>query len=557
MSWLFFSSFCNAQDIQLTPNVITNNNWSGAVVGGSISPGGTTGGSKPAYNPSTNTILFGYTQGSVEQSIIMSNVFENTGIRVYGYELSAHFMNSGYSRGTLGLTVTGRDAAGFPLQKDSYNIPSGNTANGEWGYFSTTRPYSSPTGINFMQSMTVTATGKDDRYWAGYYGPQLRDVSFRIRYVADECKTNPLYSLSCPGYEEAYLITQCNINSLYSPSCAGYQQAYTNQQCSINPLYSPTCPGYQNAYLNQQCSINPLYNTACTGYAEALLAQQCSISSLYSPSCPGYAQALFTKTCNENQLSSPKCPLYEAAYLDQQCKVSQLFSTACPLYQKAFFDQQCAMSPLYNAACPGYAEAFRSKQIADACLTNPQSSPTCKGYVAPQQSVSTATATVTTTVSSVILPGQDAIKSITQPQVTSDPIVNQVIQTDGVKQEQSQQPQVQQPSSQRSGQQSTQRTSGGQEQRASSRTVQDARSRTQQAARRDAQQVQQDTAISSMAEVPGFSNYEQAKLPDVPFYKVEDIYKRVAITDNARALRQLNQRSDRIHKEMVDEQYRK
>ena len=60
-----------------------------------------------------------------------------------------------------------------------------------------------------------------------------------------------------------------------------------------------------------------------------------------------------------------------------------------------------------------------------------------------------------------------------------------------------------------------------------------------------------------MAEVPGFGQYMEAKIPDVPFYKAEDIYKRATIQDNARALRQLNQRSDRIHREMVDEQYRR
>ena len=67
----------------------------------------------------------------------------------------------------------------------------------------------------------------------------------------------------------------------------------------------------------------------------------------------------------------------------------------------------------------------------------------------------------------------------------------------------------------------------------------------------------QEVALASMAEVPGFSQYLEVKIPDMPFYKPEDIYKRVTIQDNARALRQLNQRSDRIHREMVDEQYRR
>ena len=523
--WLSFSSFCNSQDIQLTPNVITNN-WSGATVGGNISPGGTSGGSKPAYNPSNNTILFGYTQQSVEQTVVMNKVFENTGIRVYGYELSTQYMNSGYSRGSLGISVTAKDAFGFSLQKDDYDISKVTTTNGEWYNFSITRPYTSPFGLDRLNSMNVTITGKDDRYWAGYYGPQVRDFSFRLRYVGDECKANPLYSSNCPGYEEAYLTTQCNINSLYSPSCPGYQQAYTNQQCAINPLYSPTCPGYQQAYTNQQCTI----------------------SSLYSPLCPGYAQALFTKTCNENQLSDIKCPLYQQAYLDQQCKNNPLFSSSCPLYQKAFFDQQCTINPLYNSGCPGYAEAFKAKQIADSCLSNPQSNPSCKGYEAPKvvQKVEQQAS---------VLINEDPVKLLTTPRLVDDPIVNQTIQSASSKIESNQQPQLTQPSGQRSAQGPSERTTSQQQSKQSQKTTAGAGNKSQQSSQKDSKQDPQDVAIASMSTVPGFSSYTEAKIPDVQFYKVEDIYKKATIADNARALRQLNQRSDRIHRDMVDQQY--
>ena len=521
----FLNSFCNAQDIQITPNVI-NNNWSGATVGGNISPGGISGGSKPAYNPSTNTIMFGYTQQSVEQNIIMSNVFDKTGVRIYGYELSAQYANSGFSRGTLGLTITAKDLVGFTLQKDSYDLKKDLSDNVEWANFSTTRPYSSPYGIDALRSMTVTVTGKDDRYWAGYYGPQIRDISLRLRYVGDECKTNALYSLSCPGYEQAYLTSQCSINSLYSPSCPGYQQAYNNQQCSLNPLFSPVCSGYAQALFTKNCTDNPLSNM----------------------SCPGYAQALFTKTCNENQLSDIKCPLYQQAYLDQQCKNNPLFSSSCPLYQKAFFDQQCTINPLYNSGCPGYAEAFKAKQIADSCLSNPQSNPSCKGYETPKivQKVEHQAS---------VLINEDPVKLLTTPRLVDDPIVNQTIQSASTKIESTQQPQSSQPSGQISAQRPSERTTSQQQSKQSQKTSTGSGNRSQQSSRKDAKDDPQDVAIASIGNVPGFGSYTQANIPDVPFYKVEDIYKRVTIADNARALRQLNQRSDKIHRDMVDQQY--
>ena len=54
---------------------------------------------------------------------------------------------------------------------------------------------------------------------------------------------------------------------------------------------------------------------------------------------------------------------------------------------------------------------------------------------------------------------------------------------------------------------------------------------------------------------PGFELYQMA-LRDSPFYAPKEIYKNQKVIDNQRVLRQLNGRSDRIHQEMVDEQYK-
>jgi hypothetical protein len=517
VSWLFFSFFCNAQDIQTTPNLIQNN-WANTVTG-NYNPGGTSGGNRAAYNPATQTILFGYTQQIVSQEIKLREVLQGTHLRLHGYNYSFQYMNSDFNRGFVSFAVDLKDEFGFSKQKDNYSL---NQTNG-WETVSSKRSYSSPFNLQSVDRFEVSFSGKDDRYWAGYYGPQIRNVSLNAMYVVDECAVNPLYATTCPNYQQAYFQSQCSINSLYSPSCAGYAQAYQNQQCSMNPLYSPACSGYNQAYQNQQCSLSPLFSSSCVGYAEAL----------------------FTKTCNENPLSDTKCPLYEQAYLNQQCTTNPLFSTACPLYQQAFFNQQCTVNPLYNSGCPGYADAFRKKQIADACSANPQSNPQCPGYTVTQQ-ITTVSTTTSLPVPSV--GNEDVAKLLTTPQVTSDPIVNQALSSNQQSTQTNQQtnrnvsPQPQ--SSQRSQIREQQRRAGDQQ-------------RSQQSSQRNSQQDPQDAVMASLSTVPGFSAYEQAKLPDMPFYKAEDIYKRATIADNARALRQLNQRSDRIHKEMVDEQYRR
>lgn len=54
---------------------------------------------------------------------------------------------------------------------------------------------------------------------------------------------------------------------------------------------------------------------------------------------------------------------------------------------------------------------------------------------------------------------------------------------------------------------------------------------------------------------PGFDLYSMT-LKDAPFYAPKEIYKNQNVVDNERLLRQLNNRSDALHREMVNQQYR-
>jgi hypothetical protein len=54
---------------------------------------------------------------------------------------------------------------------------------------------------------------------------------------------------------------------------------------------------------------------------------------------------------------------------------------------------------------------------------------------------------------------------------------------------------------------------------------------------------------------PGFNAYMSLALKDGQLYKPDEIYKNQSTVDNVRALRQLS--SDRLHQQMVDQQYRK
>jgi hypothetical protein len=63
--------------------------------------------------------------------------------------------------------------------------------------------------------------------------------------------------------------------------------------------------------------------------------------------------------------------------------------------------------------------------------------------------------------------------------------------------------------------------------------------------------------IASIATQPkGYDAYAQMTLKDTSFYKVEDIYKGQQNVDNVRLLRGLTSGSDRLHQNMVNQQYK-
>ena len=105
----------------LTP---TTSAWSGTVTGAA---GGLSGGSTPAFNPLTNTLIFGYTSKTATQTITAEAFaiqhaldLSNSGIKINGYNYSWLINNSGDNSGTL----TGKVEmlrGGTALQSYTYN----------------------------------------------------------------------------------------------------------------------------------------------------------------------------------------------------------------------------------------------------------------------------------------------------------------------------------------------------------------------------------------------------------------------------------------------------
>ena len=234
-------------------NLINSNILTGTTAT-STTGGGFSGGNTPGYNSTTNTIYFGYTQSTVAYTYAFSQALQNSGMNITGYNYGWEYFNEGDYSGNLSAKVNFAALNGTSLHLKSWTL---GTTSG-WTTMSGTETFTNPGLLaSNISNFSLSFSGKDSRFWAGYYGPQVRNPSLSLNYTFDVCSTNPLSSPDCPGYAEAYLTQQCTANALYNPACPGYAAAYYTQQCSINPLHDQGCPGYAGAYLNYQCSINP------------------------------------------------------------------------------------------------------------------------------------------------------------------------------------------------------------------------------------------------------------------------------------------------------------
>lgn len=303
LAWVLLGLICytassNAQDYT-TGNLINPAAWTGANYGNL--PGDCcTGGPMPLYNNQLGGggISFSYGQATVSQNININQALSGSGIVVRGYNYHWHITtNTANGVDPVYGQVTLFSNTNSALETFNYNYTNAMNET----IFQGTQKFSTDYSLAAVSNLNVSFTGRDQNFWAGYYGPKVNHIVVSLNYGVDQCTSNPLYSTQCAGYEQANFNLQCSSNPLYSVSCPGYQTAYFNQQCAASPLYNVACPGYQTAYFNQQCTASQLYSTSCPGYQAAFLSQQCASNQLYSTSCPNYQSAYATKLALDSQ----------------------------------------------------------------------------------------------------------------------------------------------------------------------------------------------------------------------------------------------------------------
>jgi len=513
-----------------SPNLVysTSNPYQGPA--GSVSPGtwsgfttstttggGFVGGNTPAYNTSTDTFYFGYTLSTIAYTYAFSQALQNSGMSILGYNYGWSYLNEAPYDGTLTANVNFSSVGGTSLHNKAWTL--GPTSG--WQIISGTETFTNGLLASNISNFSLSFTGKDSRFWAGYYGPQVKNPSISLNYTIDVCQSNPLSSPSCPGYAAAYLTQQCTANPLFDPSCPGYAAAYLTQQCTANPLFDPSCPGYAVAYLNYQCSINPLYNTSCAGYDQAYFTQQCNLNGLYSKECPNYAEA------------------YAKKMLLEQQGIAGTVATAGVIAQTAPKEATTSIN----------SDGTVSTTVSKTGDSN----------------VEKVISTPTTSTNSAAAPAAP-IQLAPQPQNPAGPQQQAEKRSEGGTERQNA---------------NAEKQGGQQPQQAKSDDKQQPTARQQLAERRaeaakkeavdkgknlanemgkvadmEAQKAVQNVVIAAMGYTPGFDAYGRLLVPDAVGYKPYTVYNNQKTVDNARLGRGLFGPTDRLHNDMVAQQYR-
>jgi hypothetical protein len=204
----FFSICANAQQIDAeTGNIVyttlnpapsgTPYTWNGFIVQ-NTGGGGFSGGNIPAYNPNTGTFIFGYNPGTVSYSTSVNYALAaaGTGLQINGFKYSWQYYNQDMSRGTLTGNISLTSSTGQTLQSFNYTMPQ--TTSG-WTTMGGVQNFNTQYALSSVGNLNVSFTGKDDRWWAGYYGPQIRDINVKM-----------LYSMQVPDYSSWIKLTDEN-----------------------------------------------------------------------------------------------------------------------------------------------------------------------------------------------------------------------------------------------------------------------------------------------------------------------------------------------------------
>ena len=495
-----------------------------------------------------NVINFSYGSTYVYQQQNISNILPSTsGLQVTGYNFGFNAKNgNGWDDGrTDQLTAlvrfwdtTGGRGTNNLLYGNSYNL----NYKFNWTNFNFSENFTSPLNASSIGQVQYGFIGKDNNGWAGPYGPEIYNISFSLKYTVDPCSVNVLSSPSCPGYLSA-------INSL--------TPATTTTTLGSVAVAVPT-----SASLPTTSDIQPTTITVDAGGVEVSTSGTISAPDNIPQSVKEAQSQTQAEKQEEKSKSSPNMALVMSTIRQVQAhdravqaasvqnalqEVSNAISNAQEQTNMAIENNQRNNAVQQQAAVESQSSSVVNLQFQNSQMNNQNNVQnfepvqiTNQFQQAPRTLEQVITQTQQMQVAKTdysLLPPQSNMNSVSPNNVYQQkenqielPIQVSFMGSDiPIKSILEQKPNIDSPITEQK-----------------TETVKSNVQPNEAAGGRD---------INSIAVVPaGFESYTNSMLRDVAFYKPDEIYKGQRTVDNARALRQLS--SDRLHQEMVNQQYR-
>jgi hypothetical protein len=418
-----FASTVFAQD-SVTGNLITGT-WSGV---GAYAPDpnnccSNPAGSQPLYDTTTGTIKFSYGQATVQQSIAVNQALTNagTGIQVSGYSWGYDVRNMngrGGQGGTDSLTVntwltnsSGQNVANSSI---TYNTQF------DWTTVTGSRVLPSTVAPSTLGNVGISFTGKDNGFWAGLYGPEVRNVNLRLSYGIDPCATNPAYSTTCAGFSS--IVESLNLvpNPMgYATSGSSVSNSYSINQALASAGSGITIHGFKWGYVaNANGPYCAFWLLFCLDNRDPSVTTNVSItdntgSNIYSIS------RTYTNSYNTTSYSylfptsRPVTTLGNfnfTATTNDQAYVGSMWSSAI------YTPDPCVKDPMSSSTCKGYVEAL-TKYLASLQPPAVATTTTTSTSTTP-----TGSTTTTTTVDAVPVVTTTTTTTVGSPTVVSSPV---------------------------------------------------------------------------------------------------------------------------------------
>ena len=493
-----------------------------------------------------NNINFSFGSTYIYQQQDVSGILPSStpGLQVTGYNFGFRAKNgNGWDDGRVDQlaalvrfwdTTGGRGTSNL-LYGNSYDL----NYKFNWTNFNFSENFTSPLNASSIGKVQYGFIGRDNNGWAGPYGPEVINVSFSLKYTVDPCYVNVLSSPSCPGYLSA-------INSLTPATVAA----------SSTIVSTPTTV----ATLPTTADVQPSTVVVDAGGVEVSTSGTISAPDNIPQSVKESAQKTESEKQEEKTKSGPNMSLVMSVVRQVQAndravqasavenalqEVSSAIANAQEQTNMVIENNQRNNAAQQQAAAESQQTSIVNLQLQNM-QTSRQSSFNFEPVAAvnqiqqiqkPVEQVNTQTQVQVSKVDYSLLPL--TVQPFTSSQVSvfrqNENQGEIIAQTNFVSNESpiksilEQKPFI--------------------ENTTTEQKTETVKSNVQ------SNELAGNVDINKMAVTPpGFNAYMSLALKDGQLYKPEEIYKNQVTVDNVRALRQLS--SDRVHQEMVNQQYR-